>query len=464
MRYISTRGAAPELDFEEALLAGLARDGGLYLPTLWPKLSEAEIAAFAGRPYEEVAAAVAARFTGDAFSETELLELARASYADFRHPSRAPLIEIAPNFFVLELHRGPTLAFKDFAMRFVARLFEAVLTRRGQRATIVGATSGDTGSAAIDAFQGLSAVDVFILYPDGRVSDFQRRQMTTPTGENVHALAIEGSFDDCQAAVKAMFNDFAFRDRMKLAAVNSINWARVLAQTVYYFTAAVSLGAPARKVSFSVPTGNFGDIFAGWAAKQMGLPIERLLIATNENDILHRCMATGRYEVSGVKQTTSPSMDIQVSSNFERALFEAFGRDPAPVVALMDELKGGAFDLPEQARAALANDFDSARASEAEVAATIKRVWDEAAYLLDPHTAVGVHAATVVARDSATPIVALACAHPAKFGAAVQAASGQVPEVPGHLADLLRRAERFTQLPNELSVIQSHIEQSARPV
>ena len=425
--------------------------------------SAQEIASFAGKSYEAVAAAVCARFTGDAFSEAELFDLATTAYADFRHPSRAPLIELEPNLFIMELHRGPTLAFKDFAMRMVARLFEAALSRRGERATIIGATSGDTGSAAIEAFQGLSAVDVFILYPDGRVSEFQRRQMTTPTGENVHALAIDGSFDDCQAQVKAMFNDFAFRDRMKLAAVNSINWARVLAQSVYYFTSAVSLGAPARKVSYSVPTGNFGDIFAGWAAKQMGLPIERLVIATNENDILHRCMTTGRYEVSSVTQTTSPSMDIQVSSNFERALFEAFGRDADPVNALMAALKqDGAFTLPEQARAALGNDFDSARASEAEVADTIKRVWEQAEYLLDPHTAVGAHAATVQRGAEETPMIALACAHPAKFADAVRAASGQTPEPPGHLADLMSRPERFTRLPNDLTAIEAHIEGAAR--
>ena len=333
MHYISTRGAAPELGFEQAMLAGLARDGGLYLPAAWPRLSEAEIAALAGLPYEEVAFRVMRPFVADAFPEPELRAILARAYAAFGHVARAPLVQIGPNDWLLELFHGPTLAFKDVAMQLIGELFAASLARSGRRLTIVGATSGDTGSAAIEAFAGRKGVEIFILYPDGRVSDVQRRQMTTPDAANVHALAIEGDFDDAQARVKDMFNDHAFRDAVGLAGVNSINWARVLAQAVYYFTAAVALGAPYRKVSFAVPTGNFGDVFAGYVAKRMGLPIDRLVIATNQNDILHRTLATGSHAKAGVRPSISPSMDIEVSSNFERLLFELYDREGPAVAA-----------------------------------------------------------------------------------------------------------------------------------
>ena len=331
MQYISTRGAAPKLGFEEAMLAGLARDGGLYLPETWPELSAAEIAGFAGLGYEEVAFRVMWPFVEGAFTAPEFREILARAYQGFDHAVRCPLVQIGPNDWLLELFHGPTLAFKDVAMQLIGQMFEASLKRSGRRLTIVGATSGDTGSAAIEAFRGRAGVDVFILYPDGRVSEVQRRQMTTPPDSNVHALAIAGDFDDAQARVKDMFNDHVFRDAVGLAGVNSINWARVLAQAVYYFTAAVALGAPRRPVSFTVPTGNFGDVFAGYVAKRMGLPIERLVIATNQNDILHRTLATGAHKRQGVAPSISPSMDIQVSSNFERLLFDLYDRQGAAV-------------------------------------------------------------------------------------------------------------------------------------
>ncbi len=335
MNYVSTRGTAPRLGFDGVLLAGLARDGGLYLPETIPTFDRTTIAGLAGRPYAEVAERLIAPFTGDCFAPGTLRRMTEAAYAGFRHPAVVPLSQLDANLFLLEIFHGPTLAFKDVAMQLLGRMMEEVLGRRGQRTTIVGATSGDTGAAAIEAFKGLPSVDVFILYPHGRVSDVQRRQMTGVASENVHAIALEGTFDDCQAIVKALFNHHAFRDEMNLSGVNSINWARVMAQLVYFFTAAVALGGPARAVSFAVPTGNFGDILAGWIAKRMGLPVDRLVVATNENDILTRCLASGHYEVQGVRPTQSPSMDIQVSSNFERLLFEAYGRDAGAIRALM---------------------------------------------------------------------------------------------------------------------------------
>src|SRR5579872_4394641 len=338
MRYVSTRGEAPSLDFVEVMLAGLARDGGLYVPETWPALSRATIESFAGKPYAEVAVDVIRPFVGDVIAEADLARMAREAYGTFRHPAVAPLTQLNPSLFVLELFHGPTLAFKDLAMQLLARLMDHVLQQRGERATIVVATSGDTGGAAIEAFRGRSQVDVVVLFPHGRISDVQRRMMTTAPDANVHALAIEGTFDDCQALVKAMFNHHAFRDRVRLSGVNSINWARIVAQIVYYFTAAAALGAPQRKVAFTVPTGNFGDVFAGYAAARMGLPIDRLMIATNVNDILARTLTTGTYELRDVVATASPSMDIQVASNFERILFDVHGRDPVPVRALMASL------------------------------------------------------------------------------------------------------------------------------
>ncbi|MDG3040652.1 threonine synthase [Roseicyclus marinus] len=458
MRYISTRGQAPVLTFEDTMLTGLARDGGLYVPETLPKMSAGDIAALAGLSYEEVAFRVMRPFVGESFTDAEFGDCIARAYAGFGHAARAPLKQLQDNHFLLELFHGPTLAFKDFAMQLIGQLFQTALARSGDRVTIVGATSGDTGSAAMEAFRGLSNVDVFILYPHGRVSEVQRRQMTTVTEANAHALAIDGTFDDAQARLKDMFNDFAFRDEVRLAGVNSINFARVLAQVVYYFTAAVALGAPHRKVSFCVPTGNFGDIFAGYLAKRMGLPIEKLVVATNQNDILHRALSTGDYVTQGVAPSISPSMDIQVSSNFERALFDAYGRDGGAVAQLMAELKAGGFHISQGALEALRGDFASGRASEAETAAMIARARAEMGELLCPHSAVGVH----VAQDfvGATPLVTLATAHPAKFPDAVEAATGIRPGLPPRMADLFERPERVSRVPNDLAALEAHVREA----
>ncbi|WP_224815557.1 threonine synthase [Hasllibacter sp. MH4015] len=459
MRYVSTRGNAPDLSFEDAMLTGLARDGGLYVPAEIPALSHGDIAAMAGLSYEEIAFRVMRPFIGDTFSDADFAELIAKAYAGFGHAARAPLKQLQSNHFLLELFHGPTLAFKDFAMQLIGQLFQAALARRGDRVTIVGATSGDTGSAAMEAFRGLDNVDVFIMFPHGRVSDVQRRQMTTVTEANAHALAITGDFDDCQARLKDMFNHFEFRDRVKLAGVNSINWARVLAQVVYYFSAAVALGAPHRSVSFCVPTGNFGDIFAGYIAKRMGLPIEKLVIATNQNDILHRAMVTSAYTKEGVTPSISPSMDIQVSSNFERALFDAYGRDGRAVAQVMDELQtAGSFQISQGAMEALRETFTSGRASEDETSAMIKRALPEMGELLCPHSAVGVH----VAQDhlGTTPLVTLATAHPAKFPDAVEAATGIRPALPPRMADLFEREERMQRVDNDLAALEAVIEGS----
>ena len=454
MRYVSTRGQAPVLPFEEAMLTGLARDGGLYLPETVPQMTADQIAALAGLSYEEAAFRVMRPFVGDAFTDDAFRAIIARAYAGFRHAARAPLVQLAPNHFLLELFHGPTLAFKDFAMQLIGQLFQVALERNGRRVTIVGATSGDTGSAAIEAFRGLPNVDVFILFPHGRVSDIQRRQMTTPDDDNVHALALDGDFDDCQARLKDMFNDFAFRDEVGLAGVNSINWARVLAQVVYYFTAAVSLGAPHRTVDFTVPTGNFGDIFAGSIARAMGLPIGQLVVATNQNDILHRCLTTGRYETDGVKPSISPSMDIQVSSNFERALFQAYGRDGSAVAQLMDELKAqGGFTVSQGALEALREIYASGRVSEDETRATIRDELAASGELLCPHSAIGVRVGH--AHQSDRPMVTLATAHPAKFPDAVQAAAGVRPALPPHMEPIMTRPERVTRVPNDLAALEA---------
>ncbi|WP_120502241.1 threonine synthase [Roseovarius sp. EL26] len=458
MRYISTRGQAPELSFEEAMLSGLARDGGLYLPQSIPQLSHGEIAALAGQSYEEVAFRIMRPYVGDAFTDDEFRGIIARAYEGFGHAARAPLKQLDSGHFLLELFHGPTLAFKDFAMQLIGQLFEFSLKRSGNRVCIVGATSGDTGSAAIEAFRGLDAVDVFILYPHGRVSEVQRRQMSTPSEDNVHALALTGHFDDCQARVKDMFNDFAFRDTVGLAGVNSINWARVLAQVVYYFTSAVSLGAPHRKVSFTVPTGNFGDIFAGYIAKRMGLPIDRLVVATNQNDILHRCLSGEGYTPDGVIPSISPSMDIQVSSNFERALFEAYDRDGAAVAQLMNELKTGGFNVSQGALQALRENYDSGNCSEGETRATIGRVMQQSAELLCPHGAIGVKVADEQ-RSADVPMITLATAHPAKFPAAVEEASGIHPPLPDRMSDLYERSERITRVENDLGEIETLIKE-----
>ena len=456
MKYISTRGQAPELTFEEAMLTGLARDGGLYVPATVPQMSAVDIAALAGLPYEEAAFRVMRPFIGDSFSDDEFRAIIARAYSGFGHAARAPLKQLDSGHFLLELFHGPTLAFKDFAMQLIGQLFQTALDRRGERVTIVGATSGDTGSAAIEAFRGLKNVDVFILYPHGRVSEVQRRQMTTPSESNVHALALDGDFDDCQARLKDMFNDFDFRDGVRLAGVNSINWARVLAQVVYYFTSAVSLGAPHRKVSFTVPTGNFGDIFAGYIAKRMGLPIDRLVVATNQNDILHRCLSGQGYHKGPTHPSISPSMDIQVSSNFERALFDAYNRDGRAVSQLMEELKAGGFDVSQGAIEALRETFDSGRASEEETLATIKTTLANSAELICPHTAVGVKVANEQ-RVADVPMITLATAHPAKFPAAVEQASGIHPPLPPRMSDLYDRPERVTRIANDLATLETHI-------
>ncbi|MGL4311699.1 MAG: threonine synthase [Paracoccaceae bacterium] len=439
------------------MLTGLARDGGLYLPETIPVMDRADIAALAGLPYEEIAFRVMRPFVGDAFADDEFRAIIDRAYAGFGHAARAPLKQLGPNHFLLELFHGPTLAFKDFAMQLIGQLFRVSLARRGERVTIVGATSGDTGSAAIEAFRGVPGVDVFILFPHGRVSDVQRRQMTTPAEANVHAIAVNGDFDDCQARLKDMFNDFAFRDRVRLAGVNSINWARVLAQVVYYFSAATALGAPHRAVDFTVPTGNFGDVFAGYIARRMGLPIGRLVIATNQNDILHRCLTTGVYETRAVAPSISPSMDIQVSSNFERALCYAYGGDTKAVTSAMEDLKTtGRFTVGQGALQALREVFSSGRASEVETSATIAATLKNSAELICPHSAVGVHVAPAFT-DPARPMVTLATAHPAKFPAAVEAATGVHPALPPRMADLFDRPERVTRLDNDLAALEAFI-------
>ncbi len=457
MQFVSTRGQAPVLGFSDAVLAGLATDGGLYVPATWPQVSLEEIASFAGKPYADVAYAIISRFVDGDIPADKLKSIIDDAYASFRHPSVTPLVELEPGHFVLELFHGPTLAFKDVAMQFLSRVMDHILAERGLRATIVGATSGDTGSAAIEAFRGRDTTDIFILHPRGRTSEVQRRQMTTVLDDNVHNIALEGTFDDCQDAVKAMFNNHAFRDRVRLSGVNSINWGRIVAQIVYYFTSAVSLGAPHRKVSFTVPTGNFGDIFAGYCAKMMGLPVEKLVIATNANDILRRTMDTGRYEMNGVAPTISPSMDIQISSNFERLLFESAGRDAAAVTRMMAGLKqSGGFELPEKSIASIRRDFGAGTTDEAATRKVIAQTHAKSGYLLDPHTAVGVGVARDQKHDG-VPMIALGTAHPAKFPAAVAEASGINPALPSWLADLYDRPERVTVLDNDQRAIEDFI-------
>jgi len=463
MRYVSTRGAAPALDFVEVMLAGLARDGGLYVPESWPALGPVAVAGLAGRPYAEVAVEVIRPFVGGGIADADLARMAQEAYGTFRHPAVAPLVQLSPSLFVLELFHGPTLAFKDLAMQLVARMMDHALERRGERTTVVVATSGDTGGAAVEAFRGRSQVDVVVLFPHGRISEVQRRMMTTVPDSNVHAVAIEGTFDDCQALLKAMFNHHAFRDRVRLSAVNSINWARVMAQVVYYFTAAVALGAPHRKVAFTVPTGNFGDIYAGYVASRMGLPVDRLVVATNVNDILVRALATGEYAPREVVATTSPSMDIQVSSNFERLLFEAYARDGAQIAALMGSLaQSRRFAVSSQALKTMRALFSAGRADEQESAATMRAWMREAGYCADPHTAVGLAVAEKEHRDPALPMIVLSTAHPAKFPDAVRAASGATPQLPEWLADLPARKERVSVLPAEQAAVEKFVEHASR--
>ena len=457
MRYQSTRGEAPELGFEDVLLTGLARDGGLYVPANWPQLSASALRGLRGLAYEEVAFAVLHPFVAGAVPEAELRRMLAEAYGGFGHPAVAPLKQLDDNHWLLELFHGPTLAFKDVAMQLLARLMDWALARRHTRATIVGATSGDTGGAAIEAFKASRHASLFILHPHGRVSDVQRRQMTTVNSPAVHNIAIAGNFDDCQAIVKALFNDHGFRDRVGLAGVNSINWARIMAQIVYYVTAAVSLGAPDRGISFCVPTGNFGDIYAGLVAKRMGLPIDRLIVATNVNDILDRALKTGRYDMRGVTPSSSPSMDIQVSSNFERLLFDVHQRDANTVRRLMASLaQSGAFHIGARELAEIRNEFDSGASGEDATAATIRDTLAATGELLDPHTAVG-YAVARRQPASASAMVTLATAHPAKFPDAVEKACGVRPGLPQRLAHLLTAEERFTVLPNSSEAVRDFI-------
>jgi threonine synthase len=459
MRYVSTRGQAAPRDFEGVLLAGLAEDGGLFLPEAWPVLSPAEWRSLRGLPYHALAARLLAPFVAGAVDQPILERLCAEAYGTFSHPAVTPLMQIGHGQFVLELFHGPTLAFKDVALQLLGRLFDHVLTRSGRRLTIVGATSGDTGSAAIEACRDRAAVDIVILHPHRRTSDVQRRQMTTVTSANVANIAIEGSFDDCQDLVKAMFNDAAFRQEVSLGAVNSINFARVAAQIPYYAYAALALGAPDRPVAFSVPTGNFGNVLAAWAAGRMGLPVERLIVATNRNDILARFLASNDMSIAAVEPSLSPSMDIQVSSNFERLLFELLGRDAAATRSIMERFRAeGRMPVPDSAWQAARAQFHGFALDDPHSLQEIRRLHREAGYLADPHTAIGTAAARALPpADPAVPIVTAATAHPAKFPEAVERATGIHPALPPHLADLFSREERFIVLPADLGAVQSAV-------
>lgn len=467
MNYVSTRGSAPELGFQDTVLAGLARDGGLYVPKSWPKIDREAIDAMAGQPYSQIAKSVLKPYIEGEIDPQAFDQMVDEAYATFHHQATVPLVQIAPGHFIAELFHGPTLAFKDVAMQLLARLMDHVLSTRKERATIIGATSGDTGGAAIEAFRGRDNVDIFILFPHNKVSPVQQRQMTTVGEANVHAIAVDGNFDDCQSLVKALFNHHSFRDEFKIAGVNSINWARIMAQIVYYFSTASTLGSPDREVSFTVPTGNFGDIFAGFAAKQMGLPIRDLIIATNQNDILDRTLENGRYEVTGVSPSTSPSMDIQVSSNFERLLFEAENRNSNAVVRMMSGLsQSGSFGLSSDAYQFILKSFKSGRSDEIKTAQTIKDTLADSNYLLDPHTAVAVGVANEHMEKNSTgdqcPMVTLSTAHPAKFPQAVFDASGVSPALPDWTGDLMEREERFSVLENSQEKLEEFIRSHSR--
>lgn len=456
MRYISTRGGAEALAFDDTVLAGLASDGGLYLPETWPSL---DLAALAGLDYPRLTAAVLAPFARPVIDAPTLEGICTDAYRDFGHADVAPLHLLQPGLWLLELFHGPTLAFKDFALQVLGRLFDHVLSCKGQRITIVGATSGDTGSAAIEACRDRDAIEIFILHPKGRVSEVQRRQMTTVASANVHNIAIEGTFDDCQALVKAMFNDKPFRDRHALSAVNSINWARIAAQIAYYVWAALRLGAPAGGIVFAVPTGNFGNVFAAWAAGAMGVPIRKLVIGSNRNDILTRFFASGEMKTGPVSPTLSPSMDIQISSNFERYLFELYDRDSASVQAMMTEFAtAGCFHVDPEHFQRCRETFAALSLDDAATTQTIARVHRDSGVLLDPHSAIGVAAAEAALEEApGAPVVAVATAHPAKFAEAVHAATGVRPALPARLADLFARAERCVTLPAELAAVERHI-------
>ncbi|CAA7624107.1 Threonine synthase [Candidatus Terasakiella magnetica] len=458
MKYVSTRGKAPVLDFDDVLLAGLARDGGLYLPQSWPTFSAAEIRAMRGLSYAELAARIMRPFVEGCFSDAELSRLTAESYSAFTHPAVAPLKQLGHNQWVMELFHGPTLAFKDYALQLVGRLFDHVLKKKGRKVTIVGATSGDTGSAAIEACRDRAAVDIVILHPRGRVSEVQRRQMTTVLSSNVRNVAVDGTFDDCQDLVKVLFNDEAFRDEMNLSAVNSINWARVMAQIVYYFAAGVALGAPDVPMSFSVPTGNFGNVFAGYAAKLMGLPIDRLIVGSNTNDILTRFFEGGVMKTDGVVPTLSPSMDIQVSSNFERLMYLSLGGDGAAVDKLMNDFRqNGAMVMPQGAWTTMREVFEAYRLDDEETLAAMRALKRSTGETLDPHSAIGVAAGLKGHSRKDTSMVALATAHPAKFPDAVEKATGVRPGLPPHMADLFQRPERLDAMANDAAALKDYV-------
>ena len=458
MRYISTRGEAPILEFDEVLLAGLAVDGGLYVPETWPHFSEDEIRALRGLTYTETAIRLMTPFLGGRIADADFRRLVEDAYAAFDHAAVAPLVQLDANLWLLELFHGPTLAFKDIAMQLIGRLFDHVLARRGERVTIVVATSGDTGSAAIEACRDRDAIDIFVLHPRGLVSEVQRRQMTTVSSANVHNIAIEGSFDDCQDLLKAMFAERAFRDEMRLSAVNSINWARIMAQIVYYFHAAVALGAPDRPIGFAVPTGNFGDVYAGYAARRMGLPVSELVIGSNRNDILTRFIDEGVMEMRAVEPSLSPSMDIQVSSNFERLLYDALDNEGRAVADSMTAFREtGTLTLPQGGMKAIRALFAAHRLDDAETLAAIAAEYNSNGEHLDPHTVNGVAAGRAKTRHPGAPIVALATAHPAKFPDAVEQATGIRPALPPRLAGLLALDEHYTVLPNDLAAVKAHI-------
>ena len=462
MKYISTRGSAPALGFEDVTLAGLASDGGLYLPEAWPSFSRDQIAAMAGLSYVETAVRVMAPFVAGSLSEDELRDLCTQAYGRFSVESVTPLVQLDHQHWLLELFHGPTLAFKDVALQLLGLLFEKFLSRREDHLTIVGATSGDTGSAAIDAVAGREKIDIFMLHPDGRVSDVQRRQMTTVRAPNVHNIAIDGSFDDAQALVKRMFNDPGFSGRFRLSAVNSINWARLMAQVVYYFYAAVRLGAPGREIAFAVPTGNFGDVFAGYVAARMGLPIRQLIVATNVNDILHRALSDGDYSQGKVVATATPSMDIQVSSNFERLLFDAGGRDGVALAEQMREFEATkAMRLTNAQREGAAGLFSSARVDADGMTLAMRWAYEGGGQIIDPHTAVGLCAAKGADIDPTIPIVTLATAHPAKFRDAVERATGTRPSLPARIGSLFDRQEAYTKLPATFEAITGFVAEHA---
>lgn len=457
MKYISTRGNAPSLSFSDVLLAGLANDGGLYVPENLPSFSQEEIASWASLSYQDLAFKVMWPFVEGDIPANDFKNMIDEAYKGFNHQSIAPMVQTAPNEWILELFRGPTLAFKDFALQLLGRLMDYVLSKRNEKLVIMGATSGDTGSAAIEGCRHSDHLKIFILHPYQRVSEVQRRQMTTVMTDNVFNIAVKGNFDDCQGMVKASFANQSFLNGAKLGAVNSINWARIMAQIVYYFSSALSLGAPHRKVSFSVPTGNFGDIFAGYLAKKMGLPIDQLVVATNKNDILHRVIAENDMSRQALNKTLSPSMDIMVSSNFERLLFDAHNRDGKAVEDLMARFNQGDVSLNDQAWSYVKENFDSYKVDDDKTCAVIAEVFSSTQYLLDPHTAIGLEAARQCWKDKSVPMVTLATAHPVKFPEAVEKAGCQSPVLPEHMKDLFERDESYTVLDNELGDVQSFV-------